>query len=336
MRKLLISLFSLLILCPSAYTYAQSPNRDAVPIIITHQDQLMDVSADAIIYNNHIMVPFRPLFEAFGARVSWIPSEKAATATKGNLSVKIVQSSLAAQVNEAEYTQTQAPFLHNRSLYVSLRFAAKALGLSLKYMPNPVVVSLWPSDPASGVPASGDPSSGNQVLGNPDPDKPDIEKIIGSVLKHKQAVEEANAIQIIFFEYTDEQFWVEIRSYGDIERTISSADVQAIQDAIFQAAGKTFPLEVAVKECCTRDADITGTVKEVDVEKKRILIANADKQIASWVTLAEDGKWTLKDGDTSALPFDDSLIGKQASAWTYGIMQLTDPAQVMAVKIKIE
>ncbi len=315
MRKLIISLFSLLTLGQSPYVYAQSPNSGAIPLIITHQDQLMDISADAIIYNNHIMVPFQQFFEAFGAEVGWNTNEKAATATKDGVSIKIAQSGLTAWVNEAEYELAQAPFLHKGSLYVSLRFAATALGLNLEYTPNPVTVTLLPS--------------------NPTIDKPDIERITKSVVEHKQAIEQTNAIEIILFEYTDERFWVEIRSYGDIERMVSSADVQKIRETIFQAAGTTFPLKVAVKECCTRNADITGTVKEVDADKNRMLISNEDKS-SIWITLAEDGKWFTKEQDNSALPFNDSLIGKRASAWTYGITQLTDPAHSVAVKIRIE
>ncbi|MCD9021749.1 hypothetical protein [Cohnella silvisoli] len=111
-----------------------------------------------------------------------------------------------------------------------------------------------------------------------------------------------------------------IRSFGDFERILSKADIGAFKKSLFELAGKEFPLELSVLECCTGKPNVTGKITDVDTEENRILVINekekngdSDDPVADWVGLTEDGK-VFADGLEISSIFDSSLIGKEVKA----------------------
>ncbi|WP_182302783.1 copper amine oxidase N-terminal domain-containing protein [Cohnella cholangitidis] len=240
MRKVIISLISIIIFCSYPHIYANPPSNTTIKIY--NNDQLLDISSNAIIKENQVLVPFRQFFEIFGANVFWNASKKTATATKDNFSITVEQSSFRSWINKEEHKMTQAPIIFNQSLYISLRYASEALGLSIQYDKNPISVFLYQLDN-------------------------DFKRIIESISDHRNEIEQKHSIKILYISVLNNRLWIEIRSYGDIERVFTQEEIQAISDTIYKILGKTIDFELSIQECCTRDADFTGIVTEIDIEK---------------------------------------------------------------------
>jgi hypothetical protein len=143
--------------------------------------------------------------------------------------------------------------------------------------------------------------------------------------------------------YTSENaIEMEIRSFGEIERKLTEADVDVFKQSLFDLVGEEFPVNIAVRECCAGTAEITGKITEVNEKENRILIVsehekngNTDNPEAFWVQLTEDGK-VVVDGEEATAIFDPLLIGKDAQAWTTGLVLESYPGQVSAIKVVAE
>lgn len=112
----------------------------AVKVVLNGKE--MDFSPPATAVNNNTMVPFRQLFEAYGAEVNWQPGTKTITAIKDDITLKITIESLIAYVNDKEVQLTQAPFTAeysdgNMYTFVNLRFISEALGAVVMFTKDP-------------------------------------------------------------------------------------------------------------------------------------------------------------------------------------------------------
>jgi len=97
-----------------------------------HAQQVMvngkALNAEIHLYNNRILVPMRPIFEALGATVNWNGSENTITARKGNTEIQLKISSPIAFINGKEVLLDTPPELALNMTLVPLRFVSSALG----------------------------------------------------------------------------------------------------------------------------------------------------------------------------------------------------------------
>lgn len=80
-------------------------------------------------------LPFRAVFEAMGAEVSYAASAQTITAVRDGISVEMALNGKIARITEngvsRDVTMDVAPFAENNRTYVPVRFAAQALGCSV-------------------------------------------------------------------------------------------------------------------------------------------------------------------------------------------------------------
>ena len=119
--------------------------------------------------------------------------------------------------------------------------------------------------------------------------------------------------------------------------------MKPLKKTLFGLAGTEFPIKLSVQACCTKEAGITVVrLTSFDKEQKRILIVNEQKKNgnsddpeATWVTLIGDGILVIG-GINVISGFDKSIIGREAKAWSTGVMLQSYPGQTSAVKVVVE
>jgi len=155
-----------------------------------------------------------------------------------------------------------------------------------------------------------------------------------------EALQEEHGLALQVAYSTEDAIHIEVRAYGDAERKPTEEELEKFKKILFDTAGEPFPLELSVRECCESEPQVTGKIEAV--ENNRVLIVhetkkngNTDDPEAYWVTLTPDG--SIYDGNSEpASEPDDSLVGKQAKAWTTGMVNESYPAQTAALKIVVE
>ncbi|XID90663.1 hypothetical protein ACF3MZ_19225 [Paenibacillaceae bacterium WGS1546] len=174
----------------------------------------------------------------------------------------------------------------------------------------------------------------------PSPSSEGLQAIQDRLTGQWEALQEEHALALQFVYSTDDVLKMEVRPYGDFEREPTEEDLEAFKASLFELAGEAFPVEISVRQCCEVQPHVTGKIKSV--EKNRVLIVNEDKKNgdsdnpeAYWVGLTADGKLLAEDGKT-VLAIDESLVGKEAKAWTTGMVNESYPAQTSAVKIVVK
>ncbi|MEF2968373.1 copper amine oxidase N-terminal domain-containing protein [Paenibacillus sp. M1] len=87
----------------------------------------------AVIWNDYTLVPFRQVFELYGADVQWNNETKMITATKDDLSIEIPASGKKAFINGEEIELAQGPLNAKGTTLVGLRFVSEALGAEVSF-----------------------------------------------------------------------------------------------------------------------------------------------------------------------------------------------------------
>ncbi|MEC0183064.1 stalk domain-containing protein [Paenibacillus peoriae] len=115
-----------------------------VLVFIDGKQQQYEQPATSI--SGSMLVPFRAVFEALGAKVKWDGATKTVTATKGNTTIKLTVGSRDAYINGKLVRLNAAPRLINGKVMVPIRFVSEALGAKVKWnVPaQSVVISLTP------------------------------------------------------------------------------------------------------------------------------------------------------------------------------------------------
>jgi len=128
--------------------------------------------------------------------------------------------------------------------------------------------------------------------------------------------------------------------YGYFKRSRAGDGVEAAgpSDAIAGPA----PLEITVRECCNYTAEVTGAITHYDVKQNGVLVVNEQKKNgntddpeATWIRLEEDALLII-DGSKSGLGLNESLVGREAKAWTNGFIAQSYPGQTSAIKMIVE
>lgn len=112
------------------------PSASAASIQVTLNDQPLSFSdAQPLMRNDRTFVPFRAIFEAMGATVSWDNTTRTVTAKRSDRTVKLTIGRKACTVDRAgsdrSFSTDAAPFIEGGRTYVPIRFAAQALGAAV-------------------------------------------------------------------------------------------------------------------------------------------------------------------------------------------------------------
>ncbi|MFC4598464.1 hypothetical protein [Cohnella hongkongensis] len=155
-----------------------------------------------------------------------------------------------------------------------------------------------------------------------------------------ELLKEKHALALQFVYSTDDGIVIEVRPYGNVEKSPSEEELEAFKASLFELAGETFPVQISVRDCCEVEPHVTGKI--TSVEDQRVLIVNESKKIGSsdmpeayWVGLTADGQLLAADEQT-VLEVDKSLVGREAKAWTTGLVNESYPAQTSAIRIIVE
>jgi len=194
-------------------------------------------------------------------------------------------------------------------------------------------------NPAAAGPVSPSPIASPMPSDVPSSPSTGLQAIQERLTEQWETLTEQRALALQFLYSTEEAVVVEVRPYGDFERTPTEADIEAFKARLFELAGEPFPVDITVRECCEGEP-LVGTIKSV--EENRVLIVNENKKNgntddpeAHWIGLTPDGKMFAGDGEVIEA-LDDTLVGKAAKAWTTGLVNQSYPGQTSAIKIVVE
>ncbi len=97
---------------------------DGKELKLTTQPQLI---------SGKLLVPFRPIFEAFQLKPTWNSSTRTITGSNNKLTIQLTVNSKIARVNGKSVTLDQAPRISGGATLVPIRFVAETLGLQVDY-----------------------------------------------------------------------------------------------------------------------------------------------------------------------------------------------------------
>ncbi|EHS57198.1 stalk domain-containing protein [Paenibacillus sp. Aloe-11] len=108
-------------------------NNKAGQVVVFIDGKLQQYEQPATSISGSMLVPFRAVFEALGAKVKWDGATKTVTATKGNMTIKLTVGSRDAYINGKLVRLNAAPRLINGKVMVPIRFVSEALGAKVKW-----------------------------------------------------------------------------------------------------------------------------------------------------------------------------------------------------------
>jgi|GEM_PF-3979901 len=131
---LLLVLVLILIMAFSSLAYGASD------IKVYLDDKEIALSTSPVIIDGTTMLPFRGVFEALGATVSWDPTTKMITGTKGNTTIKLGIGYYNALVNGRTVDLSVSPRIINNVTMVPVRFVSESLGYDVNYDSNTKII----------------------------------------------------------------------------------------------------------------------------------------------------------------------------------------------------
>jgi hypothetical protein len=143
MKNRTISIFLSLMLLFPTLVMAGSQSDFAIDVVLN--GKVVQFSPGALSFNGNTMVPFRELFETYGATVNWDSKTQTVTAVKDTKKIILTLDSNVAYLNDKEYKLIQSPFLIDNHMLVNLRFISESLGAQVSYNkePKPTVYISW-------------------------------------------------------------------------------------------------------------------------------------------------------------------------------------------------
>lgn len=132
MRKIIIFVALVALLLPLAELGEVSAQVQPIRITLNGQPLATDVAP--VIRNGRTLVPFRAIFEALGARVTWDEATNAVAGYRGRQAIVLELGSNTAWVNGPPVTLEVAPQAVNGRTMVPLRFVAERLGAQVEWV----------------------------------------------------------------------------------------------------------------------------------------------------------------------------------------------------------
>ncbi|WP_458120841.1 copper amine oxidase N-terminal domain-containing protein [Paenibacillus sp. Z6-24] len=127
----------------SSITSADVFDDSKVKVVLNGSE--LDFDPNAIIQNGNTMVPFRQLFEAYGAQVTWDQETKTITAVKEDTTIKLTLDSFDAYVNNKKIKLTQTPYMARNTSLVNLRFISEAMNAKVNFDKSNLTVNITTS-----------------------------------------------------------------------------------------------------------------------------------------------------------------------------------------------
>ncbi|MBT9152683.1 MAG: Oligopeptide-binding protein AppA [Firmicutes bacterium] len=140
MRKIL-SIIVLVAVLLTVFEIGASPAR-ASTINITFNGRPLVADVAPVIRNGRSLVPFRAIFEALGARVTWDEATNTVAGYRGRQAVVLTIGSRTAWVNGPAVTLDVAPQVINGRTMVPLRFIAESMGANVEWVAATNTVSV--------------------------------------------------------------------------------------------------------------------------------------------------------------------------------------------------
>ncbi|WP_046227481.1 copper amine oxidase N-terminal domain-containing protein [Paenibacillus dauci] len=132
MKKIIaVITFLTLFFSVSSNTSADVFDDSKVKVILNGSE--LDFDPNAIIQNGNTMVPFRQLFEAYGAKVTWNQKTKTITAVKEGTTIRLTLDRFDAYVNNKKIRLTQTPYMAKSTSLVNLRFISEAMDAKVNF-----------------------------------------------------------------------------------------------------------------------------------------------------------------------------------------------------------
>lgn len=125
-------------------TAAQQP-----AIRVMFNGQYMNLDVPPVIQGGRTLVPFRAIFEALGATVSWNDATRTATGTRGTTTVALTIGNNNATVNGVATRLDVAPIVQGGRTLVPLRFVSENLGATVQWVPRHNIVVVRGPAPAA-------------------------------------------------------------------------------------------------------------------------------------------------------------------------------------------
>ena len=113
----------------SKYSTATAPQNISVQM----DGKALSFDVAPVMQNNRVLVPFRAIFEAFGANVYWYEKTETVTATKGSLNLMLKINNSKMTVNGKEITLDVPPRLVGDRTLVPIRAVSEGLGADVDW-----------------------------------------------------------------------------------------------------------------------------------------------------------------------------------------------------------
>jgi hypothetical protein len=115
---------------------------DESKVIVRYNGVEQDFNPKAVIWNNYTLVPFRQIFELYGAKVGWDKETCSVLATKDDTEIKIVTGSRTAYNNGQTIELAQGPVNAKGTILVGLRFVSEALGAKVSFDKKSLIIDI--------------------------------------------------------------------------------------------------------------------------------------------------------------------------------------------------
>lgn len=110
-----------------------TPQYELANVTVKINEKTLSFSQEPVSVENNTMVPMREIFEALGAAIKWESSTETVTATKGDLSIKLIIGQSYALKNDERISLSPPAMIVNDKTMVPLRFVSESLGASVKW-----------------------------------------------------------------------------------------------------------------------------------------------------------------------------------------------------------
>lgn len=164
-RTKVLTSIALLVIFFASFTFQSfaSPNSTDITLWINGQKLNLDVPPQ--VYNGRVLVPFRPILEAVGAKVTWDAASQTAFAQKIPVVIALKANNKDAFVNGIPIRLDESVRFVNGRLLVPTRFVSEQLGSTVTWLTKEkkVVISTSSDTSSSSSSSSGSGSSDNQL-----------------------------------------------------------------------------------------------------------------------------------------------------------------------------
>ncbi|MEK8130637.1 DUF3221 domain-containing protein [Paenibacillus filicis] len=158
----------------------------------------------------------------------------------------------------------------------------------------------------------------------------------------RHMLKEKHAVVLMTSALEQDRIYVTVRRLGELDRQLTEEEMNTLKEvlkgALFEAVGQSFPLEIEVWEL-NENNTLTGTIREVDSDRKRILVVNEQRTDsrgnpdAYWAKLDEDGQ-VKGSGGAGSIGWEELRVGQKVKVWHHGYIATSYPGQTLALKIE--